>query len=155
MRKRAFLDADDEHEAELKALGRMQGHQAHRIAWIVAIVVREQGQLRGEITRSAFLLHGAEPVSEFLEVLHASRTRARFADLCGNVLGVADARDQGIHQFGGRQVLGALSQFADQLDKAGQRTRRSWRQAGKHVVVLGCPQHRLMARTGCLAQFLQ
>ena len=77
MRQRAFLDADQIDEAKFQALGRMQRHQAHRVAGVVAIGVRQQRELRGEIAApDAVFLHRAKPADQFVEILRRRCARA-------------------------------------------------------------------------------
>src|SRR5690606_7351450 len=70
VRQVAVLQADDEHEAELQALGRVQAHQPHLVAGIALVRVREQGEGRGEFARAG-VAPAVEPVREFVQVAPA------------------------------------------------------------------------------------
>src|SRR3546814_9982025 len=52
VRQGAVLDADDEHVAELQALGRMQAHQPHLVAGVALVGMRQQRQRGGEVARA-------------------------------------------------------------------------------------------------------
>src|SRR5690349_858110 len=52
VRQVAVVHADDEHVAELQALGRVQAHQPHLVAGIALVRVRQQRQRRGEVAGS-------------------------------------------------------------------------------------------------------
>ena len=67
MRQDAVLDADDEHVAELQALGRVQAHQPHLVAGVALVGVRQQRERGGEFA-GAGRARAVEPVGEFVEV---------------------------------------------------------------------------------------
>jgi hypothetical protein len=72
VRQVAVLAADDEDDAELQALGRVQAHQPHLVAGLAAIGVAEQRQLRRQFARAA-AARGFEPAGQLVEVFLAAQ----------------------------------------------------------------------------------
>ena len=109
VRQVAVLAADNEDRAELQALGRVQAHQAHGVAGLAAVGVRQQGQLRGQLTRAAAA--GAfEPRGQFVQVGLAAQEAGLVLALAAHHAQQAAAFGQHRHQFGRGQALGIVAQ---------------------------------------------
>ena len=126
VRQVAVLAADDEHAAELQALGRMQAHQPHLVARLAAVGVRQQGQLRGQFAGPGRPALGFEPLREFVEVLLAAQEqRLVLALRSRSAASMPDSFDERAHEFGRRAaVRSARAVVHDSARELGQAGRR-------------------------------
>ena len=72
---------------------------------MIAIAVAEQGELRSEIASRALLLHGAEPLAEFLQILDPTRADRRLLHLRGDMVRVGDATNPFLDEVRRRQAF--------------------------------------------------
>lgn len=156
----AFLDADQQYQRELQALGAVQGHQLHRVGVFVRLILaglqRRVGEEGGEIAhvfqlvRALVLAAGGD---QFVQVLYP---RLGFLALFRQIHGLeAGVLDGDIRLLMQRQQGHLLLQRVDQLDKAAHRVAGA---AGQHLVVeqgLGRLPQVLALIAGVVSQYLE
>ena len=121
MREQPVFQPGDEHLVELQALGRMHGHQLHRVLPVLGLVVagleRRMGQEGGQAV-FVFLGEVRGRVDQFVEVFEPLPAFA-----VGLVVGAQSGMlEHVIDGFRQRQFLDGLAHGIDQLVEGAQRT---------------------------------
>ena len=122
--KQPVLHAGDEHQRELQALGRVQGHQLHAVVPAFALGlaglqrrVAEKGLQLAEPRIGVLLRHevGIGRVDQLAQILHAGLHA--FLGLFGIVVGQSALVDHALHLVAERPVLHPLPHALDQPDE--------------------------------------
>ena len=142
MRQGAVLAADDEHAAELQALGRVQAHQPHLVAAVVLVVARQQGQLRGQVAGAGAARAAFEPFGQLVQVGLAALERGFVPALAAQVGQQAGFFGQPPHQVGRAQLRGVCAQVGDGVVERAQAVGRARRQLLQGAHGLGRARHR-------------